>query len=319
MPQLADRARLELARTRPRIDTPARAILFRPSERFTELAFSPNSASLALAGDAPDAVVIGLDGKEKFRVRHNRPKEGSFFISSVAFDPSGRRLLTSSPDNTARIWDATSGAPLMVFSHDEWVRDAVFSSDGKLVATGGGYDCYAIIWDVGSGKEIQRISQDPVSSHIRPSNKVLFSPDGRIIVTANGDTVHAWEISEGEQVLALTHPDSANKMALSPDGSMLATGCRDGAVRIWDMVAGSTFLQITLGDSVYSVAFSPDGRMLAGVSGCAARIWDATTGDQLFEAPPEQTDCVAFSHNGRFLATAGNYNQVVLWRLAEDP
>ena len=67
---------------------------------------------------------------------------------SAAFSGDGKRLVTASRDNTARIWDVESGKEIVVLKgHTGPVTTASFSDDGKRVVTGS-YDGTARIWDV---------------------------------------------------------------------------------------------------------------------------------------------------------------------------
>jgi dipeptidyl aminopeptidase/acylaminoacyl peptidase len=57
-------------------------------------------------------------------------------VLSASFSPDGRRVVTASNDNTARIWDANTGKPIgPVLEHDSNVNQGVFSPDGSRVAT----------------------------------------------------------------------------------------------------------------------------------------------------------------------------------------
>ena len=59
-------------------------------------------------------------------------------ITSVHFDRSGQRVVTSSEDNGARIWDARIGATLeRLVGHTNVVNDAEFSPDGRWLVTAG--------------------------------------------------------------------------------------------------------------------------------------------------------------------------------------
>src|SRR5262249_42694828 len=54
----------------------------------------------------------------------------------VAYSPDGTRLVTTSWDKTAKVWDAATGAELLTLGgHTHVVMSAVFSPDGKRVAT----------------------------------------------------------------------------------------------------------------------------------------------------------------------------------------
>ncbi len=69
------------------------------------------------------------------------------FVSSVAFSPDGKRVLTGSYDKTAKIWDAETGQELLTLKgHGNYVSSVAFSPDGKRVLTGS-RDGTAKIWE----------------------------------------------------------------------------------------------------------------------------------------------------------------------------
>jgi WD40 repeat protein len=58
-------------------------------------------------------------------------------VSSVAFSPDGKQVVSSSDDNTVRLWDAVTGAALQTLTgHSDTVRSVAFSADGKQVVSG---------------------------------------------------------------------------------------------------------------------------------------------------------------------------------------
>src|SRR5262249_31739037 len=67
-------------------------------------------------------------------------------VQQAAFSADGKRVVTASVDETARVWDAETGSELFTLAgHMAPVLTAVFSPDGKSVATGAG-DGTARIW-----------------------------------------------------------------------------------------------------------------------------------------------------------------------------
>ena len=69
------------------------------------------------------------------------------FVHSAAFSPDGTRVVTASNDNTARVWDAATGAGLAELKgHGGIVNSAAFSTDGTRVVTASNDN--ARVWDI---------------------------------------------------------------------------------------------------------------------------------------------------------------------------
>lgn len=124
------------------------------------------------------------------------------------------------------------------------------------------------------------------------------------------------------------YPGSFWCAAFSPDGRTLATGHRDGAIRLWGISNGSLTLIETERNvhqgGVSGLDYSPDGKLLASVDqGGIVTLWemknDAIEMTCELGAHRERAYRVRFSPDGRLLATAGNEGSIKLWAIGADP
>ena len=235
-------------------------------------------------------------------------------VSSAAFSPDGTRVVTASRDNTARIWNVSTGtlvtSPL---SHHDMVSAAAFSPDGTRVATAS-LDKTARIWDASTGKPLT-----PPLEHQDLVEAVAFSPSGAHVVSASRDrTAQIWDASTGRLVTrALKHQGVVEMAAFSPDGTRVVTASHDKTARIWD-AATATLVTPPLEhqDLVQMAAFSPDGTRVVTASGDhTARVWDASTG-RAVTLPLKHRGLVhaaAFSPDGTRVVTASFDKTARVW------
>ena len=81
-------------------------------------------------------------------------------VSSVAFSPDGRSVVSRSWDMTARLWDAATGAPLQTLEgYSAHVSSVAFFPDGRSVSSGS-LDEMVRLWDTGTGPPLQ--SREPL-------------------------------------------------------------------------------------------------------------------------------------------------------------
>ena len=71
----------------------------------------------------------------------------SAWVSSVAFSPDGKQVMSGSGDRTVRLWDAATGAALQTLEgHSDCVWAVAFSPDGKQLASAS-TDKTVRLWD----------------------------------------------------------------------------------------------------------------------------------------------------------------------------
>jgi WD40 repeat protein len=152
-------------------------------------------------------------------------------IWSAVFSPDGRRIVASSTEGGATVWDATTGRRLLaVRGHRSYVTDTAYSPDGRTFATSCA-DRTAKLWDAATGREIVTLK-----GHNLGLLCVTFSPDGRRVATGSWDaTARLWNPVTGRETLTLKgHTDTVNAVAFSRDGRRIVTGSSDGTAKVWD-------------------------------------------------------------------------------------
>jgi WD40 repeat protein/serine/threonine protein kinase len=241
-------------------------------------------------------------------------------VTSVAYSPDGRRLLTASWDGTAKVWDAATGKAVLTLRSlrgpGRAITAAAFSPDGSRLATGT-VDGAVEIWDAATGQEVLALK-----GHAQRVNAVAFNPDGRRLATASFDeTAKVWDAATGEEIRVLRGPGrEIQDVAFSPDGTRLATAARPSLAQVWDAVTGKEMLLLR-GHSagVQGVAFSPDGTRVATASeDGTTKVWDAASGEEIrtLQGHAGTVFGVAFSPDGRHLATAQENGTAKVWDVA---
>ncbi|HBB96021.1 MAG TPA: hypothetical protein DC054_11585 [Blastocatellia bacterium] len=130
-----------------------------------------------------------------------------------------------------------------------------------------------------------------------------------------------WRLAHKEKGTLSGHTQEVYAVAFSPDASRVATGSRDGTIKLWDAKTHTVLISITGHDnSVTSIAYSPDGKMMASGSwDKTAKLWNTDTCTELATLAGHDgaVFSVAFSADGKTVATASKDKTVKLWNVAD--
>ena len=249
--------------------------------------------------------------RELVRFRHEQR------VTASSFNPNGSLVVTTSYDDTAKIWNATTGELVSTLQHTDYVLGASFSQDGSKVVTAS-RDRAAHVWNATAGELLFSLR-----GHEKPVTTACFNSDGTRIVTASRDkTARIWNAVTGQDALILQHTDIVLAASFSPDGSRVVTASGDKLVRIWNTLDGEVIA--TLRGHTYPVraaSFSPNSLRVVTASGdMTARTWEAATGkviavlrgheDEVFDA--------VFSPDSQYVVTTSRDRTARVWKTSGE-
>jgi WD40 repeat protein len=241
--------------------------------------FAPDGKTLLAAQDSGASLWDLETGKQAALAREQS-------VYAVAFSPDGKTIATGDsvgraprdfgepPDCKVILWDAKTLKERHRFAaHHGWVYGLTFSADSRLLASASPYD--ACLWNAATGEKVAKLEA--------ASHAVAFAPAGNVLAT--GGAVALWDAGKRRKLRGLEeHVANGAALAFSRDGKVLATGNKDGLLRLWDTVTGKELSDPRAHQGVVrAVAFAPDGGLVASASGIdgTLRLWGVATGAQL--------------------------------------
>jgi WD40 repeat protein len=186
----------------------------------------------------------------------------------------------------------------------------VITRDGKAAITGGEGGQVAF-WDIAGASAESPVVQ---SAHSGPVHDLALSNDGKLLASVGEDgVIRLWDVTARrplEDQSIPKQPAPVTAVAFGPR-DLLAFGTTVGdepkiAITLWDLAARQpkATWNATSDGPVSNIKFSRDGSMLASVAvGGDTILWDVATGNQIHSDFLKDTDSLAFSPDGQWLAS----------------
>ena len=295
-------------------------------EDVRSVAFGPGDL-VAAGGDDGRLWLVSLEMRNSIQALVGHKES----VTSLAFGPEGRTLISGSRDGVLIVRDLRGDAPLERAVNDPSSQQAARSpvyrvdalaltADGNTFAWDNGAGSIAL-WDVPTGT-LRRELAGPGA----PVTSLAFTPDGKTLAAASAKGVRLWEVATGGSLGSPSeYPQEVDPLAFSPDSTTMAVRMPDHSVALWDIARRAPSGMPRRGHAamVTGLAFSPAGDTLAsGSADGVVFLWDRTS-DRPRRAPLSgnrgEVTRLNFSPDGTLLALVASRDDqstATLWDLS---
>ena len=308
---------------------------------------SPDGKLLATYTPNSNAVSI-LETPTGRQLQTLKPATGGGVVERMSFSPDGTMLVaTYGPDEAQRqkpvtfpqstnnesqlrIWDVKSGRELRSLAITTVPMDVGFSRDGRMLATLGNMDQISL-WDTASGSKVRDLTSSPLANLTSIGNLGAMGNPTQIMKNARKSGVPA-NMPQMPSIADLTGMmtnmmgamsagtmgRTVTSLAFSPDGRTLAVG---------GVESKSNFDQAALmgagqNKSKNKKQPTPDPQdfmknMKVEAIGQVV-LWDVASGNEIgaLKGHGKGVTQVAFSRDGRLLASGSTDNTIKIWDVA---
>jgi WD40 repeat protein len=325
----------------------------RDTDYAAQFAFAPDSktfATLTRHGNAVHLWDVPSGRPRSEPVGHTHRPHG------FSFAPDGRRVATGAMDGNIHVWDPATGEPLVHIKRRGWVRNVVFSADGRrLFSAWTGDEVWISDARTGARQHVLKLEDSERPDSYQSGLSMTQSADGKTLVAfssfyAKGQAgprhqetlISAWDTATRKLLFRRRRPGTDSWGVITPDARVLAANDLRGdelpgkgfgaePMRLEDLRSGEKLLTFpVLGGQTWPLVFSPDGRLLAASNsnyqapakggprapGQTVRVFEVATAAELLSLPVSGQYRAAFSADGRLLAVANMGPSILIWDLA---
>lgn len=295
---------------------------------------------------------------EPFELKENEAKKRMYgyprgYMGPSYFSPNGKYLVASSSSGGAAVWDVDAGLELFALTNAGGYVDRSgiisFSADSsKLVAMSRGYygpeQTFSIpVWDMETGSPLPSLKGQKGQF-----TSAGFSTDGSILTTcayyypptggnATGEA-WSWELATGKVLSRVTLPNVQFQSIQFVDHRLFALFpqySNNQPLKIFDAITGGEVRTLEGSNSsntyyynAVATTLSPDRRLLAfgthrndGTLTSRIVVWEVATGSIRYELSgiAGTITSLAFSRDGKTLASGGSDTTILLWDLVQKP
>ena len=258
--------------------------------------------------------------------RATRPAGHNGTVTCLAYAPCGKLLVSGSLDKTVRLWKPTGEHVRKLADHGDAITGVAISPDGKLLASASA-DGDLRLSNMADGELVTQFTAPG-----KGAKALAFSSDGKLLFAGgHSPEVCVWEITGGKQVVQLQTGKDGSVMAFGDGGALALTA--NGEIRffeesperlhVWNPMHKQPLTSISIHDKAggnvrcEAAIFSPTGRTFASsqisvyqgirpsYGAAQLRLWERASGQPIRTLAPAITKLLAFSPDGRLVASGG--------------
>ena len=244
--------------------------------------------------------------------------------SAVSFNQDGSRVVAADEDGNVSIWDISQlKTRIGYIAFSEFVREARFTPSGDfLVVNADDFNIWKIPAD-----QVSKIKDGTKGESILIAKSLTYeteiSPDSKWVAVVELDTEDTQKnrgtlvSMDGKKETALEHGGEVTDVDFTNNSSLVATSGVDGKIWFWDAQSGQKQFELDNADSVNSIAISPTGTLVAAGMHDKIKVWDFSKRELVADGLNQSGDIVtvAFSPDGKMLATGSSEGTAILWKV----
>ena len=228
-------------------------------------------------------------------------------IYSITFSLDGTLLVSTSKDDTVKLWDIQTGGIIGTLSSS--VSTVSISPDNTTIAFGAAHGLI-YLWDVRTGKH------HPIAAGVDDTVDIVkFSPANsrRLILKLGSRVIQQWDVDGNQVGASYSEGHHVSNLAYAPDGTRFVS-CGGGDCTVRDSESGGV-LNTFSGAYLFRCCFSPDGRFVACTGDADIGVWHAT----IPETTPVETfvghsDSIIFLAFSSSLVSGSSDRSVKFWQ-----
>jgi len=192
-------------------------------------------------------------------------------ITDIEFTPDDSHLVSSSGDDTIRVWNIADGKEILkINQHDADVNSIAISPSGNFILSASGdYSGGKInhpsvkMWNFKDGSLYHNFK-----GHTQPVFDVEFSKDGKIFASVSDKSIRIWDI-ESRKILRIIKGDGFSSISINASGNTLISGelmIKSPVIQLWEINTGVEIMSFP-SPGTHDIEISPNGGLAVSVHG----------------------------------------------------